>query len=124
MSTVLRLELPDELAKRAVALASATNRRIEDAIVEWIGRAVAEPAVEALSDNELLAVCDSTLAPSDQERLSELLSAIREGQLTGGEQAALDQLMSAYRAGMVRKARAIKEAVARGLRRGLGEDAT
>jgi hypothetical protein len=124
MSTVLRLELPDELARRAVALASATNRRIEDAIVEWIGRAVADPAVEALSDDELLTVCDSTLAATDQERLSELLTAIRERQLTSAEQAALDQLMSTYRAGMVRKACAIKEAVARGLRPGLGEDAT
>src|SRR5438045_2869395 len=107
MSTVLRLELPDELARRAVALASATNRRIEDAIVEWIGRAVAEPTVEALSDDELLTVCDSTLEADDQEKLSELLTAIRERQLTGGEQAALDELMSTYRAGMVRKARAI-----------------
>ncbi len=124
MSTILRLELPDELARRAGALASATNRRIEDAIVEWIGRAVAEPAVEALSDDELLSVCDSTLEAADQEKLSELLSEIRERQLTGAEQAALDQLMSTYRAGMVRKARAIKEAVARGLRPGLGEDAT
>lgn len=123
MSTVLTLELPDELARRARALAAASNRRIEDAIVEWIGRAVGEPPVESLPDAELLSLCDSMLEPSLQDELSELLGRVREGALSVAEQSRLEELMSLYRAGLVRKASALREAVARGLRPRLGEDA-
>jgi predicted transcriptional regulator len=48
MSELLTLELPDQLARQARALAAATNRPIEEAIVEWIEKAVAELEVEAL----------------------------------------------------------------------------
>ena len=44
MSEQLTLDLPDELARQARALATATNRRFEDALVEWIEKAVAETA--------------------------------------------------------------------------------
>lgn len=123
MSTVLTLQLPDELARRAREVAAASNRRVEDAIVEWIGRAVGEPPVESLPDADLLALCESMLERSRQEQLTDLLGRLREGGLSAAEQATLDELMSLYRAGLVRKARALREAVARGLRPGLGEDA-
>ena len=57
MSEIVTLEIPDELAHRARALAAATNRPFEEAVVDWIGRAVEEPAVESLADHELLALC-------------------------------------------------------------------
>jgi hypothetical protein len=116
MSEILTLEIPHELAEQARALAAATHRRLEEAVVEWIGRAVAEPPVESLSDGELLALCDAVLDAAEQEELSRLLTALREGTLVGPEQARLEQLMGGYRRGLVLKARALREAVARGLR--------
>jgi hypothetical protein len=116
MSDKVMIELPDELARRARAIAAAGHRRLEDAVVEWIRRAVAEPDVKALSDEDLLRHCDSTLRPEDQEALSDLLSDAREDRLDATSRERLDELMALYRRGLVLKARAWEEAVARGLR--------
>jgi hypothetical protein len=116
MSETITLELPLELAQQARALAAATNRRLEDAVVDWIGRAVAEPPLESLPDAEILALCDFTLDAVRQEELSRLLAGMREGQLSESEEARLEQLMAVYRRGLVLKAKALKEAVDRGLR--------
>lgn len=116
MSETLTLEIPDELARRARALAAATHRRFEDAVVDWLRRAVDEPEVGALSDEALLALCDLMLDPDEQDELSALLAQHREEPLSDPERRRLDALMDSYRSGMVLKARAWKEAVARGLR--------
>lgn len=123
MSETLTLQIPDELARRARALAAATHRRFEDAVVEWLRRAVDEPPVESLADDALLALCDSVLDAGDQEALSDLLSGHREGTLSNPETQRLDALMATYRQGLLLKARAFKEAVARGLRPPLADDA-
>ena len=123
MSETVTLEVPDELARRVRALAVATHRRFEDVVLDWLRRAVEEPAVEALPDGELLALCDATLGPVDQEALSVLLAGSREGKLSATEKASLDLLMDTYRRGLVLKARALKAAVSRGLRPPLTEDA-
>lgn len=117
MSDRVTIELPDELARRARAVAAAGQRRLEDAVVEWIRRAVAEPEVKALSDDEVLRLCDATLEPDIQEELSDLLVDAREGRLDAVGQGRLDELMVVYRRGLVLKARAWEEAVARGLRK-------
>ena len=106
MNETVTLELPSELVRKARALAAATNRRLEDAVVDWIGRAVAEPPVESLPDAELLALCDATLKESDQDELSTFLDCLREGSLSEPERGRLEQLMTSYRRGMVLKARA------------------
>jgi hypothetical protein len=116
MAEIVTLEIPDELARRARALAAATNERFEDAVVGWISRAVEEPAVESLPDASLLALCEATLGAAPQEELSALLARHREGQLADAERERLDQLMDVYRRGLVLKARAVREAVARGLK--------
>jgi len=120
MSERVTVELPDELARRARDAAAARNRRLEDAVIEWIGQAVAEPTIEALSDDELLTYCDMTLEADLQEELSKRLSDIRESQIDASGRARLDHLMVLYRRRLMRKARAWKEAVARGLRSPLG----
>jgi hypothetical protein len=122
MSETLTLEIPDELAQRARALAAATHRRLEDAAVDSLRRAVEEPAVETVGDRELLALCDATLDAADQDSLSDLLTGHREGTLVGADKARLDALLDAYRRGLVVKARAWKEAIARGLRPPLSND--
>jgi predicted transcriptional regulator len=116
MSEKVTIELPDELSRRARRLAAAGNRRLEDAVIDWINRAVTDPDVEALADDELLRVCDATFAASEQAELSDLLADAREGTLDTARHARLDELMADYRRGLVLKARAWKEAVTRGLR--------
>jgi hypothetical protein len=123
MSEMVTLEIPDDLARRARELAAATHRRFEDVVVDWLRRTVDEPPVEALGDLDLLALCNATLDTSDQESLSELLIEQREGTLTAQDKARLDALLDVYRRGLVLKARAWKEAVARGLRPPLSDDA-
>jgi hypothetical protein len=123
MSETVTLEIPEDLARRGRALAAATHRRFEDAVVDWLRRAVEEAAVESLPDDSLLAVCDSRLSAADQEALSTLLAGHREGSLSDEQSARLDELMAGYRQGLVLKARALKEAVARGLRPPLADDA-
>ncbi len=53
MSQRVAVELPDELALRARRVAEAGNRRLEDAVIEWIRQAVAGLEIEALPDDEL-----------------------------------------------------------------------
>jgi hypothetical protein len=123
MSETITVEIPDELGQQARALAIASNRRLEDAVVEWIGRAVADPPVESLPDAELLALCDATLDAARQEELSTSLADLREGTLGASQRARLEELMAEYRRGLVLKARALREAVARGLRPRLDDHA-
>src|SRR5262249_11925792 len=92
MSDKVTIELPVELSRRARAMAAAGHRRLEDAVVEWVRRAVAEPEVDALPDDEVLRLCDAALEPDDQEELSGLLGDSREGRLDATGQARLDEL--------------------------------
>lgn len=85
-------------------------------MVEWIDRAVTEPAVDFLPDEQVLAVCEAQLDEELQEELSDLLARKREGQLSEADRGRLDALMQVYRRGLVRKAQAWKVAVARGLK--------
>ncbi len=123
MSEPLTLDLPDDLARQVRALAAATNRRLEDVVIDSVARAVAEPAVERLPDGELLALCDGSFAPAEQDELSSLLAAHKNGADDVAGHARLDVLMTAYRQGLVLKARALREAVARGLIPRLSDDA-
>jgi hypothetical protein len=116
MSITVTIELPEELAQRARAVAAKTRRSFEDVLVEWIDRAGGEPPVESLPDEDVLALCDSQMEAGQQEELSELLSCNREGVLGDKERERLDELMRVYRRGLVRKAQALKTAVERGLR--------
>ena len=123
MSERITLELPTELVRRARELAAATNRAFDDAVADWIERAVADPPVESLPDAELLALCDSQLSAAEQEELSELLALNRESKLGPADRPRLDRLLAAYRRGLVVKGRALKEAVSRGLTPGLDGNA-
>ena len=116
MTERVTLEVPEELAQRARAVAAQTRRRFEEVLVDWIDRAGAEPTIESLADAELLALCDQQLDSRQQEELSDLLAGNREGLLQEAQRDRLDELMRIYRRGLVRKARALDAAVARGLK--------
>lgn len=112
---MITLELPEPLLESARAVALRTHRRIEDVLLEWLNRAATDVPVEELPDNQVLALRDLHMDPSQQEMLDRLLSRQQEGVLTTEERGQLDELMGVYRCGMVRKAHAYKVAVDRGL---------
>jgi hypothetical protein len=122
MTEKVTIELPEELAQRARAVAAQTQQPFEEVLVEWMERAGTEPALELLSDAQLLAVCDRQMDPGPQEELSDLLDRNREGLLADAERRRLEELMRRYRRGLVRKAQALKVAVARGLKPRLDDD--
>jgi len=116
MALVITLELPEPLAQQAKDIAALKEQRLEDVLVEWIGRAITELPVESLPDEQVLALCDLQMETSEQEVLSDLLARNASGQLMVAEVRQLDELMQVYRRGMVRKARALKVAIDRGLK--------
>lgn len=116
MSEIVTLELPEEVVRSARAVATRTDRRVEDVLVEWIDRAVGELPVESLPDDQVLDLCDMQMSIEQQEKLGDLLARNREGLLGDVERGQLDELMRIYRRGLVRKAQALKVAVERGLR--------
>jgi hypothetical protein len=115
MSEVVTLELPEPLAQSARVVATRTNRRIEDVLVEWLERLVVDTPIEALPDDQVLALYDMRMGEEQQEELGALLERQREQSLDGLQRARLDGLMAVYRRGQVNKARAAKVAVERGL---------
>lgn len=115
MSETVTLELPDTVIQSARAIASQTQRRVEDVLIDWIDQAAADVPIETLPDAQVLALRDSQLSDAEQAELGDLLTQQREGMLSDAERGRLATLMSVYRRGMVRKARALKVAVERGL---------
>lgn len=86
----------------------------------WLGQMASERLMDDLSDAEIVALCDLQLAEPLQLELSQLLESQREGQLDASSRRRLDEIMVTYRQGLVRKARAMRIAVDRGLRPALG----
>lgn len=110
------LALPRALVRTAERIAHRTHRPLETVLTEWIDRAAAELPVEALEDDDLLAVCDMQMGQPEQAELSSLLTENREGRLDEAGRARLDERMREYDQLLLRKAQALREAVARGLR--------
>jgi hypothetical protein len=119
MPEKVTIELPEDIACQVRAVACRTGRSVAEVLVEWIRRG-AEPALELLPDEDLLAVCEGETGTAEQEELSDLLDRKREGTLQATERERLDELMRGYRAGLVRKAQALNLAVRRGLHPRLG----
>ncbi len=99
MTETVTLELPEELAQQARAVASRTQRRFEDVLVDWLRHAGTEPPVESLPDDELLALCDAEMDETSQDELGELLDRNREGQMDEAGRGRLEELMRVYRRG-------------------------
>ncbi len=120
MNETVTFELPEAITSQARVLAATTRRRFEDVLTEWIEHSVIKLPAELLSDEQVAALCDMQMPAGQQEVLSDLLARHREGQLSETETHELDRLMQVYRQGLVRKARAWKVAVDRGLKPSLG----
>ncbi len=77
------------------------------------------PAISILSDNQVIALTELQMEPSQDQRLSQLLQIQQERAITTTEQSELEMLMEIYQAGLMRKAQALNESVKRGLRQPL-----
>jgi hypothetical protein len=120
MSQVITIDLPTNVAERAQAVATRTHRRVEDVLLEWLGRAATEIPLAWLPDAEILALAHLQLPQAQQTELSQLLQTQREGALSLTDHERLEALLQEYRAGMLRKAEALKIAVERGIHPTLG----
>lgn len=116
MGQTVSIDLPPDLAQRAAAVAQQTHRRVEDVLLEWLGRAASDVPIESLPDDQVLALANREMSQSEQRELKALLARQREETLDEVARHRLDELMASYRRGMVEKAHALKVAVERGLR--------
>ena len=118
MSKAITLNLPEHLVSRAQVESARTSRPLETVLVEWLERGGLED-LESLSDEELLALCDSMMDSDSRNELSTLLARNRENDLDESGRQQLAKLMAEYQEGLLRKARAWRIAVSRGLKPGL-----
>jgi predicted transcriptional regulator len=113
MSVALTIELPDELAARAKT--AAGSKSLKDAVLDWIARGVDDTPPERLTDDEVSRAASATMPATLQAELHALLADQREGRQTPDGRARLGTLMGEYRRGLLAKAKAVNEAVRRGL---------
>jgi hypothetical protein len=113
MSTTLTIDLPDDLAAKAKS--AAGSRPLADAVLDWIARGVEETPVERMTDEEVRHAATAMMPTERQTELRALLADQRESRLTPDGRARLDELMAEYRSGLLAKAKAVNEAVRRGL---------
>lgn len=124
MTTEVLVALPDNLFRSAERLALNTRQPRLGLLTEMIGEALAawdenRTPASALSDQEVLAICDLQMDARQSERLSELLERRREGVLNDDKRPELWALMRVYERALVHKSEGLVEAVRRGLRRPL-----
>ncbi|MBI3739832.1 MAG: hypothetical protein HY258_12360, partial [Chloroflexi bacterium] len=91
MSTQIVLTLPDHLYQSAEQLAAGAHQPVNKMLTEVLSTAlgnwgVAEPPLNGLPDDQVLARCDSQMEPRQSERFSELLEKQQAGTLTTDEQ--------------------------------------
>jgi hypothetical protein len=124
MATRVTLTLPDEVYQQAEQLAQITHREVAEVLAATIALSLPplspsaqelRPVAE-LSDQAVLELAETRMAPAQGRRLSRLLDKQQAGQLSEGEQAELGVLLQAYQLGLLQKAQALREAVRRGLR--------
>ncbi len=124
MSTQVTVTLPDDTYRRAEYLARMTGRDIADVLADTIGLSLqplgvqyaADQLVTELSDADVLAVADSRMDLALGQHMSELLDKQQAGRLVDDERPMLLALMQVYQDDLLRKARALNEAVRRGPR--------
>lgn len=115
MSVTVTLDLPEHLAEQAERFAKAKRLPLSDLLTDWIGDAVRTQSLSDLEGAEIIRLSELTLHAQQQERQGELLESKRESRLSASDAEELNGLMTVYRNGLILKAKAVKEAVQRGL---------
>jgi hypothetical protein len=121
------LTLPDELYEQAKRWAVITQQDLSETLTNALTIVLTpvhttpklEKLVSSLSDEDVLALSEVQMEPTQGQRLSELLEKQREGTLSENTRAELLALMQLYERLWIRKSEALAEALRRGLRKPL-----
>ncbi len=115
MNQQITIEVSEQVWRKAIILAEQTKQTPEDVLEEWLEETASETLVEELSDEEVLALTEMQLGESQQTNFSRLLEKNSENDLNHEEMHELDEMMRYYENGLLRKSKALRVAVARGL---------
>ena len=113
MAEQIILTLPPGVYHRVEAIARRSGRPMGELIADTIEMTFSP--LDDCSNEEVLAATTVTMPDTDDRRLSELLGRQSEGELKPGERGEWADLMGLYERLLVRKAKALQEAVKRGL---------
>ena len=114
--TTITLDLPQEIYRQAQRTAKATQRPVEQIVVEWIqpppedNKADVQSslaAMEKLPTNELVQIAQATLPTPAATRLQTLLMAQQQRSLTPAERQEAEQLVAQEDLYTLRKAKAL-----------------
>jgi hypothetical protein len=126
MSEQITLTLPNKIYERAEGLAQRTGRDVAEVLTSMLEVSLpSDPLmtspkpIDSLSDEEILALTASQMDSAQNARMSDLLVKQQASKLDEVEQQELSLLLHVYQEGSLRKARALVEAVRRGLRKPL-----
>jgi len=114
--TTITLDLPQEIYRQAQRTAKATQRPVEQIVVEWIQPPPEDnqadvqsslAAMEKLPTNELVQIAQATLPTPAATRLEALLMAQQQRSLTPAERQEAEQLVAQEDLYTLRKAKAL-----------------
>ena len=123
MTIAVTIHLPDDLYQRAERFARLSNRDLASVITDTV-QSLLPPMgnyidtlqpIETLSDQEILILANSKMAPDQDSRMSFLLAHQRENELIEGEAQELQALIQIYQEGWLRQTTALVQAIERGL---------
>lgn len=105
----ITLDLPDEVYRQARRVAETTQQAIEEVVLAWIHPAPEEGLVglDALSNDELLTIAQTSVPPTHARRLQDLLAAQRQRSLTESEQQEAAKLVEQEDLLTLRKSKAL-----------------
>ena len=124
MSVQVTLSLPNKLFELAQKFGTATQRDTAEVLADALemmwptlpdSPTADAPAIETLSDEDVLALAEMKLSTAQNERLGELQTKGKQSTLTEVERFELLSLLQIYQLGQLRKSEALAEAVKRGL---------
>lgn len=120
MSIQITLTLPDEVYQRVERLAQLSNRDVADVLTETIALLLPQletaASISVASDEEVIALAQLQMPLDQDQQLSLLLDKQQAGILSESGNSHLQALMEIYQQSLLRKAKALHEAVKRGLR--------
>lgn len=121
MMMQVTVNLPEETYRRAKRLAQLTRREVADVLADTLSLSLPSltegkaPAMQDMTDAQVIALTELQLSANEDERLGELLDKQQAGELTDDEHPDLNRLMQVYQEGLLLKSEALAEAVSRGL---------
>lgn len=118
MSSEVLISIPAEVAAQIFAQANGTGRSVGETLRKLMEseQQQSSPLMSEWPDESVTAAADLKLPARDQERISELLRQQQAGRILAEDQEELRNLMTCYQALQLHQARALAEAIRRGLR--------